>query len=40
MSLGWPLGMAGEEEADAILGPTEEREADFLASAGGCWSTG
>ena len=35
------LGIAGEEEADAILGPTEDLDADFcLASVGGCWSTG
>ena len=33
--------MAGDDEAEAILGPTEDRDADFcLESAGGCWSTG
>jgi len=41
MSEGCPLAMAGDEEADAILGPVDARD-DVLdrASVGGCWSTG
>ena len=41
MSEGSPVCSAGDEEAEAILGPTEERDADFCrVSCGGCWSTG
>ena len=41
MSDGCPLEMAGEDDAEAILGPTEDLDADFCrVSVGGCWSTG
>ena len=37
MSEGSPVWRAGEEEAEAILGPTEDLEVDFcLVSCGGC----
>jgi hypothetical protein len=37
MSDGIPVCMAGDEEAEAIFGPTEDLEADFcLVSIGGC----
>lgn len=29
ISEGMPDGIAGDEEAEAILGPTEDRELDF-----------
>lgn len=41
MSDGMPVCMAGDDEAEAIFGPTEDRDADFcLVSCGGGWSTG
>ena len=41
MSDGIPDCMAGDDEAEAILGPTDDRDADFCrVSIGGCWSTG
>ena len=41
ISDGWPLGIAGEDEADAILGPVEALDGTLArGSGGGCWSTG
>lgn len=40
-AVGWPLEIAGDEDADAIFGPVDALEEAFdRTSVGGCWSTG